>query len=306
MNKKLQNILYKQQTLEYIKKQNITSRHPFQELQNHTANPYALQFMKQCTRINHRTKRFKFSFAFSNILTTVIFSIAMILLLNAWVPHPDSDSGTSTKTLYALVQEAIDCGDAEKARSILENNQIPSTTFAGALAYSSLYELEENYDRAADVIITFITDILGTQSIVEASPLYTRMTELDNMKLSPEKRAKFDTCMDACKQSAAVFTSISTLIESENYELALQLCDTQKAMGSSEYILFDFYHTCYTNLKEYEAYALKLINIATEVLKEKEFSYQLPEKTLVKYYLTEVYPHVSLETQEKINALNII
>lgn len=306
MNEKLQNILYKQQTLEYLKEQNITSKHPLQELQNQTSAAYSLQFVRQCNQINHHTRRSRFSFAFSNILATAILSIAMVLLLNAWMPRPDSDSVTSTKTPYAQVQDAIDGGNAEKARSILENNQIPSTTFAGALAYSSLYELEEDYDRAADVIITFITDILGTQSIVEASPLYTRMTELDNMKLSPEKQAKFDTCMNACKQSAAVFTSISILIESENYELALQLCDAQKAMGSSEYVLFNFYHTCYMNLKEYEAYALKLTNITTEVLKEKEFSYQLPEKTLVKYYLTEVYPHVSSETQEKINALNII
>ena len=130
------------------------------------------------------------------------------------------------------------------------------------------------------------------------SPPYTRMTELQNMNLSSEEREKFDACMNACKQSAANLASISTLIENKNYEVALMLCDALKTNGNSEYILFDFYHTCYTNLKESETYALKLIHLAKERIKEKEFSYQLPELTHVKYYLKDLYPHVSSETQK--------
>lgn len=226
MNEKLLNILYKQQTFEYLKKQNITSKHQFQELYGKTSNTYSSQILKQCIRMNRHTGMYRLSFIFSNIL-------------------------------------------------------------------------------AADVIITFITDIMGTQNILEASPLYTRMTELQDMNLSSEEREKFDACMNACKQSAANLASISALIENKNYEVALTLCDALKANGSSEYILFDFYHTCYMNLKEYETYALKLIHLAKEGIKEKEFSYQLPELTHVKYYLKDVYPYVSLETQKKIDALNI-
>ena len=303
MNEKLLNILYKQQAFEYLKKQNITSKHQFQELYGKTSNTYSSQILKQCIRMNRHTGIYRLSFIFSNILAAAILSVAVILLINAWTPSSAPEAPKESP--YSLAQDAINDGNSKNARTILESNHIPSNTFAGAIAYSKLYELEKKYDQSADVIITFNTDIMGTQNILKASPLYTRMTELQDMNLSSEEREKFDTCMNACKQSAANLASISTLIENKNYEVALVLCDALKANGSSEYILFDFYHTCYTNLKEYETYALKLIHLANEGIKEKEFSYQLPELTHVKYYLKDVYPHVSLETQKKIDALNI-
>lgn len=303
MNEKLLQILHKQQTFEYLKKQDISSKHQFQELYSKTSNTYGSQILKHCIRMNLHTGTCRFSFIFSNILATAILSVAVLLLLNAWTPSPAPE--TPEESPYSLVQDALDDGNSENARMILESNQIPSNTFAGAMAYSKLYELEKKYDQAADVIITFITDIMGTQNIPETSPLYTRMTELQDMKFSSEEREKFDACMNACKQSAANLASVSTLIENENYEIALVLCDALKANGSSEYILSDFYHTCYMNLKEYETYALKLIHLANEGKKEKEFSYQLPELIHVQYYLKDVYPHVSSETQKKIDALNI-
>ena len=100
-----------------------------------------------------------------------------------------------------------------------------------------------------------------------------------------------------------MFKRLVTKVETILNEIALVLCDALKANGSSEYILSDFYHTCYMNLKEYETYALKLIHLANEG--KKEFSYQLPELIHVQYYLKDVYPHVSSETQKKIDALNI-
>lgn len=303
MNEKLLEILHKQQDFEYLKKQNITSKHQLQELRSQISSPYASKILTQCIRMNRHTGTYQFSFILSNILATVILSVAVILLINAWTTAPDPE--TKIETPYSQAQEAIDNGDSEKAHSILETNNTSSDTFAGAMTYSDLYELEKNYDQAADVIITFITDVLGTQNILEASPLYTRMLELENMELSSEEKQKFDTCMSACKQSAAKFASISALIENKNYEAALELCDTQKANGSSEYILFEFYHTCYIKLEEYETYALKLIDLAKKVQKVGNYTYQYPDSHRIKYYLKEVYPFVTSDIQKNIDALNL-
>lgn len=193
----------------------------------------------------------------------------------------------------------------QKARDILESTNTPSDTFAGALTYSSLYESEGNYDEAADVIITFITDVMGTQSILDASPLYTRMVEIGNMELSSAEKDKYETCMNACQQSAAKFSSISALIKEENYEDALKLCDEQKANGSSEYVLFQFYCLCYTRLEDYETFALKLIDLAEKIKEVGDFTYQYPDHYDIQYYLKEVYPHVSSETQKKIDSLEL-
>ena len=313
MNEKLLEILHKQQDFEYLKKQNITSKHQLQELRNQTSSSYTSRILKQCLQMNRHTGVYRLSFILSNVLSTVILLISVVLLLHAWlsVPHsssisvPSAISTDSTETPYTQAQDAIDKGDTAKARNILESTNTPSDTFAGALTYSDLYESEKNYDQAADVIITFITDIIGTHSITGSSLLYTRMLELDNMDLSSDERTKFETCLDACKQSASKFETINALIKEKNYETALELCDAQKADGSSEYMLFELYHTCYMNLMLYETYAFKLIDLAEKVQEVGDYTYQYPDSHRIKHYLEEVYPFVTSDTQKKIDTLNL-
>ena len=313
MNKKMLEILHKQQNLEYLKKQNITSKHQLQELRSQTSNSYTLRILKQCLQMNRHTSIYKLSFILSNVLSTVILLVSVVLLLHAWlsVPHsssisvPSAISTDSTETPYTQAQDAIDKGDTAKARNILESTNTPSDTFAGALTYSDLYESEKNYDQAADVIITFITDIIGTHNITGSSLLYTRMLELENMDLSSDERTKFETCLDACKQSASKFETIDALMKEKNYETALKLCDAQKADGSSEYMLFELYHTCYMNLKLYETYAFKLIDLAEKVQEVGDYTYQYPDSHRIKHHLEEVYPFVTSDTQKKIDALNL-
>ena len=315
MNEKLPEILHKQQDFEYLKKQNITSKRQLQELRSQTSSSYILHILKQCIQINRHTGLHRISFILSNVISTVILLIAVVLMLRAWLsaPHnssvsvPSAISTYSDETPYTQAQNAIDKGNSAKARNILEAANTSPNTFAGALTYSDLYESEKNYDQAADVIITFITDIIGTHNITETSLLYTRMLELENMDLSSDERAKFAICMDACKQSASKFETIDALIQEENYKTALELCDAQKAAGSSEYILFGLYHTCYINLKLYETYAFKLIDLAekVQVLESKDYTYQYPDSHRIKHYLEEVYPFVTSDTQKKIDALNL-
>lgn len=301
MNKKLLKIAHKQQNLEYLKKQNITSPHQLQELRNQIPGEYTSQILEQCSRMNHHTDTYRFSFILSNILACIILLITVVLLLSSLHSTPEPNF----ETPCTQAQEAIDNGDLQKARDILESTNTPSDTFAGALTYSSLYEAEGNYNESADVIITFITDVMGTQSILEASPLYTRMVEIGNMELSSAEKDKYETCMNACQQSAAKFSSISALIKEENYEAALKLCDEQKANGSSEYVLFQFYCLCYTRLEDYETFALKLIDLAEKIKEVGDFTYQYPDHYDIQYYLKEVYPHVSSETQKKIDSLEL-
>ena len=247
MNEKLLKIAHKQQNLEYLKKQNITSPHQLQELRNQIPGEYTSQILEQCSRMNHHTDTYRFSFILSNILACIILLITVVLLLSSLHSTPEPNF----ETPCTQAQEAIDNGDLQKARDILESTNTPSDTFAGALTYSSLYEAEGNYDEAADVIITFITDVMGTQSILDASPLYTRMVEIGiwSFLLLKGYIRNLHECLPAicCK-----FLSISALIKEENYEDALKLCDEQKANGSSEYVLFQFYCLFYTRLEDYE------------------------------------------------------
>lgn len=259
--------------------------------------------------MNRHTGTYRFLFILSNALAGVILAASVCLLLQAWLEPPQKieEYTSSIETPYDQAQTALEEDNPGKAREILKTNHTPSDTFAGALVYSDLYEAEKNYDSAADVIITFITDILGTHNILKDSLLYTRMEEIGEMTLSSEEKAKYDTCMTACKQSATDLASISDLISEKKYAEALKLCDKQKEKGSSEHILFEFYNTCYMNLKKYEDYADKLIGLAGQIPADDDYSYyyQLPTKSRIKSCLEKLYPLVSAKTQKRIDALHL-
>ena len=138
MNEKLLKIAHKQQNLEYLKKQNITSPHQLQELRNQIPGEYTSQILEQCSRMNHHTDTYRFSFILSNILACIILLITVVLLLSSLHSTPEPNF----ETPCTQAQEAIDNGDLQKARDILESTNTPSDTFAGALTYSSLYESE--------------------------------------------------------------------------------------------------------------------------------------------------------------------
>lgn len=309
MDEKLQEILRRQQESEYLKKQNITSRHQLQKLRSQAPGEYFSNILNQCIHMNRHTGTYRFLFILSNALAGVILAAFVCLLLQAWLESPQKieEYISSIETPYDQAQTALEEDNPEKAREILETNHTPSDTFAGALVYSDLYEAEKNYDSAADVIITFITDILGTHNILKDSLLYTRMEEIGEMELSSEEKTKYDTCMTACKQSAADLASISNLISEKKYAEALKLCDKQKEKGSSEHILFEFYNTCYMNLGEYEDYADKLIELAGQIPTDDDYSYyyQFPTKNRIKSCLENLYPLVSAKTQKRIDALHL-
>lgn len=61
---------------------------------------------------------------------------------------------------------------------ILEQKKVDPHSFAGTLDYSSLYEKEGNYDEAVNVVLYFLTNVAGVQSLSESSPIYQRLVEL--------------------------------------------------------------------------------------------------------------------------------
>ena len=66
MDEKLQEILRRQQESEYLKKQNITSRHQLQKLRSQAPGEYFSHILNQCIHMNRHTGTYHFLFILSN------------------------------------------------------------------------------------------------------------------------------------------------------------------------------------------------------------------------------------------------
>lgn len=316
-------ILRRQQELEYLKEQNCPSFKKLNALRKKTPSAYSRTVLGQCLHIYSQISMRKFWSFLRKIPLYLLGAFAMYMILGTIFylifPNDSSSQTSSAQTSTEIddfeeyvsqmpiiqLQYAIEDEDFELARSIIKENNFKPDTFCTASYFSDLYVHDKDYDQAADVLVNFITNIYGTQNVLECSPLYVQLQEVSKLELSPEARQRCTTCLNACKESAARLASISALIDTEKYDLALELCDAQHRTGTCYYILFEYYNTCYTKLKRYEDYADFLMTVAKEVQQEEdEVSYFLPDDSWVQSCLEKVYPHVSKSTQERIDAMH--
>ena len=312
-------ILIHQQELEHLKKQNCPSRKELNNLRRQTDSYYSRIVLDQCMHLYSQIQIQKFFYMLRKIpkflFILFIWLIFALTLITAVFYHNPVQNGTSGQTASSdsidelpivKMQDAILAEDYEEARRIIKENGFQPDNFATVLCFSKLYVHDQEYDQAADVLINFITDVSGTQNISEYSLLYEQLKVVSELELSPDVRQRCSTCLKACQKSAAQLASISALIDTERYDVALELCDATHQNGTYYSVLFEYYNTCYTKLEKYEDYAVFLMKLAKMIQKEGDITLSLPDRFRVQHCLENIYSLVSEETQKKIDALDFL
>ena len=306
MEKEFQEILLKKQEIEQL---NLHSPSLYVNEKDAAefSGKYAQKILDQCRRIQRRERFWHIRFTAAFIFTVLISILTIANLLRIWsgirifqVPSEN------IQTSVTLAEDAMENGDYETARLLLDQflTEHPDSP-AAVLAYSDLYELEKEYDQAAELLISYIDRYYLPYNIAEGNLFYQELKEISG-SLSEDTQKAYDKCIDSCAKSAALFSSIDLLIEREHYQSALELCDSQKEKGCFDSLLFEYYHICYMELEEYELYADYLIKQATEVQNQEGYVLGLPLKSQVISRIEEVYPLVSSETQSRIDALDFL
>ena len=310
MEDNINTILLRQQELEYLKKQDCPSKKLLKELRRQTDSSYSRRILNQCLHIHSQIQLRKF-FHMLRKIPIIILALFLVLPLSAPLKRITSQQEFSTPASDSVsefpivkVQEAIMNGNYEEARRIIKENNFQPDNFANVISFSRLYIHDKDYDQAADVVINFINNTYGPRNVNEYSLLYKQLDEVSKLELSPETQQRCDTCLKACRESAARLASISALIDTKRYDLALELCDAEHRNGTCYASLFEYYVTCYTKLEKYEDFADLLIEIAEQLQIEGDLTYTLPDRYRVRTCMQDIYSQVSEETRDKIDALN--
>ena len=301
MNNDIQQILQKQQDLECLKKQNTLSQVKARQTDHQLSTPYTQKILSQIKKLHFFTRMEWLRYHFSYLL-----AIGLLLLIPLCM-IANIQKQFSSLDYTSPFDQALDKGDTQEARQLLKQMNLDPHSFAGTLEYSRLYETEKNYDAAVSVVLYFLTDVAGSQSLSEASPIYQRLVELKDYPLSDNVRSRYDAGIAACQETTVHLNAISDLIKSKDYEGALKACDQLKENGTSDNALFWDYKQCYMALEQYEEYASYLISLEKQSIKEgDQYSYQIPDKYTLKQELQEIYELVSKETRQEIEQLGVL
>ncbi|MDE7416640.1 MAG: hypothetical protein K2N44_10140 [Lachnospiraceae bacterium] len=298
-SQEIQQILNRQQILEFLKanRQNANISH----------NIYAAQITAQCRNRPTSVEQFKTVLAYLCIVFILFAALLLILcvLLNLPVWEASTNSSPTanlTQSPLEKAEAAIKSGDYDTARAILTDKmeEYPYGTFY-FITYSRLCQLEGRHDEAAMTMINFLNNVNGTQNVQTSNnQLYIQLKELTG-PFSPDVEKSYQECVTACEESIENFNFLKTLIENKKYKLALRFCDSMRQENVTDYQLYTYYFTCYTELGEYEECASYFLSL---VANWNEISYtdRLLLESPVQNNLDKLKPHVSAETQEKIDA----
>lgn len=223
-------------------------------------------------------------------------------------PDPDVDNSSDDyySTSVPCAEAAMEAGDYTNAKKILDSKKERNeNTFAGALTYSELYNKTGDYDNAALVILNFLDKHYPPVNIHSQSPLYTDLQDIKG-ELSPDVQERYDTCMTECKASAAFYDHLDSLVKQEDYQTALDLCNSRKQEGAFDSTLFTYYDYCYMGLEKYEEFADYLMEIIKNYPSDVYSMIKVPSDDAVTSGINKVYPYLSAEKKREIDNLHVL
>lgn len=227
-----------------------------------------------------------------------LFMLAGLLLLS----DPPVTGGITADYPLGRAKTAMQDGNYDTAHAILseELDKNPKSAFALS-TYAELCQLEGRHDEAAQTLIDYLDNISGTQNIQDGNLLYIQLEELTD-PLSPDVEKARQKCLASCRESIENFNFLNTLIENGKYQMALNFCDSMRQQNVTDYNLYTYYFTCYTQLEKYEECAAYFLSLSDEWQTEGDiFTFRLPLKFTIRDKLNELKPYVSEATQQKID-----
>lgn len=321
MNPPIEEILKRQQILESIKSSGSGTDKEI------LSTPYGQKIQSIChTSALHRRK-YRRNFSIACAFAAIIACLSVISVGNIWIkngikneikttsaqpaylepdPAVDNDSDDYYSTTVPRAEAAIEAKDYTNAKKILDSQKYRNeNTFAGALTYSELYNLTGDYDNAALVIMNFMEKHYPAINIHSQSPLYTYLQDISGT-LSSDVQKKYDECMAECKKSAEFYDHMDSLVKNEDYQTALDLCNTRKQEGALDSTLFVYYEYCYMGLEKYEEFADYLIEIIKNYPSDVYSLVEVPSDDLISLDISKVYPHLSAEKKREIDNLHAL
>lgn len=187
------------------------------------------------------------------------------------------------KTPIPMAEHAIENGDYEKAKQILDDAiaKNPDGIFF-YYTYAEMYIAAGEYDEAVSVLTDTIYNRLHVQNMFSSSFFYKLLKTIPKESLTTLAE-EYQKCLADCNAYVKQYESIDSLIEQEHYYSALTICDNLKSQGASDESLYYRYYQCYIGLKAYD----ECKNYLDSLMGKKTSITDLmhPDDDTIQYYL---------------------
>lgn len=202
-----------------------------------------------CGHINYYIKQQK------NIILSRILGAACILLIAAYftfalykiysyyLDYHNLDVSDDTFQRAVEYYEKEDYTPALLRFETLYRNEWNSTSAAHYL--SSIYQKQENYDAAAEILLDYLTNRCGLVNITTDNTIYTELRDLYvNKPLSGETAEKVSDISELITNYSSTYRQLFFAIQEQDYQEADYLCLNLKSVYADGY----YFVSCYSNV----------------------------------------------------------
>ena len=95
-------------------------------------------------------------------------------------------------------------------------------------------------------------------------------------------------------------------VKREDYQTALDLCNSRKQEGAFDSTLSTYYDYCYMGLEKYEEFADYLMEIIKNYPSDVYSMIKVPSDDAVTSGINKVYPYLSAEKKREIDNLHVL
>lgn len=199
----------------------------------------------------------------------------------------------------------LDVSDAsfQKAVEYYENGEYPAALLRFKTLYehewnstlsahylSSIYQVQEDYDAAAEVLLDYLINRCGLTGISTDNTIYTELRDLYvNQPLSQETADRISYVFELIDGYSSAYIQLYSALREQDYDEADYLCRNLKSIGADGYRFVSCYSNVLVNTnRTEEAYQLIMETVRNDRLPQTRMISIRQRESLVNYIL----PHL--------------
>lgn len=189
------------------------------------------------------------------LLADKLLSLACFLLIAAYFLFALYKINDSYQSFHHL---DVSNDTFQKAVEYYENGEYPAAMLrfktlydnewnsASSVRYlSSIYQIQEDYDAAAGILLDYLTNRYGLANITTDNAIYAELRDLHlNCPLSAEMYADISDAFDLVSGYSSIYIQLFSAIRDRDYEEADYLCQNLKSVHADGFS----FAACYSNV----------------------------------------------------------
>ena len=259
------------------------------ELRTSYCSPLSLSHIDYYIKKYTKTLMNRFLLCAVILIIIVYFAFTMIRISNYYERFNNLD--VSEKTFQKAISY-YDNGDYNAALVRLEKlYQNGWDNYTTVHYLSQIYQLQNNYDAAAKLLLDNLTNGYGTANVTTNNKIFIELRDIwVNQSLSNETYNKVTESLDQVHSFSSLYSQAYAAISQQRYDDAEYYCQTLKTAGANGFYYTAYYTTVLINTGRInEAYELVMETVKQDTARFAKKISSVQRTSLINYIL----PHLN-------------